>query len=209
MEIKVCGMRNPENIQLLFKELNPDWIGLIFYSKSSRFVVDQASNQIAAISAKKVGVFVNEEEAKILGKVSEFNLSAVQLHGQESIDFVESLRKKTSIEIWKVVSIKDQPDWESLKGYLPFVNKFLFDTATSTHGGSGQKFDWTLLETYPFHKDFILSGGIDEESASAIQNLSRTLPQLVGVDLNSRFEDSPGVKNLEKLKLFKEKLFRS
>lgn len=208
MEIKVCGMRDPENIRELIDQVKPDWMGLIFYPKSPRFVSDQSANQIAGFPVKKVGVFVNEEEDQILKRIRNFDLSAVQLHGQETPDFVESLSKKTSAEIWKVISVREQIDWQSLKGYLPFVNKFLFDTATSAHGGSGQKFDWKVLETYPFDKGFLLSGGLDEESVDGILALADKLPQLQGVDLNSRFEDAPGLKNIEKLKKFKKRILK-
>lgn len=208
MEIKVCGMRDPENIRELIDQVKPDWMGLIFYPKSPRFVSDQSANQIAGFPVKRVGVFVNEEEDQILKRIRDFDLSAVQLHGQETPDFVESLSKKTSAEIWKVISVREQIDWQSLKGYLPFVNKFLFDTATSAHGGSGQKFDWKVLETYPFDKGFLLSGGLDEESVDGILALADKQPQLQGVDLNSRFEDAPGLKNIEKLKKFKKRILK-
>ncbi len=208
MEIKVCGMRDPENIRELIDQVKPDWMGLIFYPKSPRFVSDQSANQIAGFHVKKVGVFVNEVEAEILKRIKDFDLSAVQLHGQETPDFVESLSKKTSAEIWKVISVQDQIDWQSLKSYLPFVSKFLFDTATSAHGGSGQKFDWKVLETYPFDKGFLLCGGLDEESVGEISALAEKLPQLQGVDLNSRFEDAPGVKNIGILKKFKKRLLK-
>lgn len=208
MEIKVCGMRDPENIRELIDQVKPDWMGLIFYPKSPRFVSYQSANQIAGLPIKKVGVFVNEEEDQILKRIKDFDLSAVQLHGQETPGFVESLSKKTSAEIWKVISVRDQINWQSLKGYLPFVSKFLFDTATSAHGGSGQKFDWTILETYPYDKGFLLSGGLDEDSVEEISALVDKLPQLQGVDLNSRFEDAPGVKNIEILKKFKKRLLK-
>ncbi len=208
MEIKVCGMRDPVNIRELLDQVKPDWMGLIFYSKSPRFVSGQSANQIAEFPVKKVGVFVNEAEEQILKKILELDLSAVQLHGDESSEFVESLSKNTSVEIWKVISVKGQIDWQILERYLPFVSKFLFDTSTPAHGGSGHKFDWTILETYPFDKPFLLSGGLEEESFGEILALAEKLPQLQGVDLNSRFEDVPGVKNVERLKKFKEKLLR-
>ncbi len=209
MEIKVCGMRDLENIRELIDQVNPDWMGLIFYPKSPRFVSDQSANQIAGFPVKKVGVFVNEAAAEILKKIRDFDLAAVQLHGQESPEFAELLSKKTSAEIWKVISVQDQIDWKSLEGYIPFVSKFLFDTATSAHGGSGQKFDWAILETYPFDKGFLLSGGLDEVSHEEILALAAKLPQLQGVDLNSRFEEVPGLKNVGRLKKFKEKLLQS
>ncbi|RIW13716.1 phosphoribosylanthranilate isomerase [Algoriphagus lacus] len=209
MEIKVCGMREQENIRRLISEVKPDWMGLIFYPKSPRYVSDEQTSELKEISIKKVGVFVNESEAEILRKAHEFELSAIQLHGTESPDFVENLSGKTDCELWKVISVGDAIDWKSLEGYLPFVSKFLFDTATSTHGGSGKRFDWKVLETYPFNKGFLLSGGLDEASAEEVLALEKQLAQLQGVDLNSKFEDSPGLKNIEKLIRFKKKLEHS
>jgi len=203
MELKVCGMREQENIRRLVSEVKPDWMGLIFYPKSSRFVADEMASPISAISAKKVGVFVNERIEEILRKINRFELSAVQLHGGEAVGFVEELSQRTEVEIWKVVSVSEQIDWESLSGFVPFVSKFLFDTATSAHGGSGRKFDWAVLESYPFEKGFLLSGGLDEGSAAGVLALAQKVPQLEGVDLNSKFEDAPGLKNIAKLKNFK------
>lgn len=206
MEVKVCGMREPENIRRLISELKPDWMGLIFYPKSPRYVSDDRASELKGIPVKKVGVFVNESEDEILRKSKEFKLSAIQLHGTESTEFVENLYEKTECELWKVISVGDAIDWKSLEGYLPFVSKFLFDTATSVHGGSGKKFDWTVLETYPFNKGFLLSGGLDEESAEEVLVLRKQISQLQGVDLNSKFEDVPGLKNIEKLKRFRKRL---
>jgi len=196
MEIKVCGMREPGNIQGLIAEVKPDWMGLIFYPKSPRYVTEDKAIDFNKVEVKKVGVFVNETEIEILRKVNLFGLSAIQLHGSESEEFVKKLSKKTECEIWKVISVGEGIAWGSLDGYLPFVHKFLFDTATAAHGGSGKKFDWSVLETYPFDKSFLLSGGLDEESAGEILNLKRQIPQLSGVDLNSKFEDAPGLKNI-------------
>ena len=209
MEIKVCGMREPDNIRSLISEVNPDWMGLIFYSKSPRYVSDEQAAELKGQPVKKVGVFVNESEAEIQRKVDQFGLSAIQLHGNESVEFVKDLSGKIDAELWKVVSVGDQIDWGSLESFLPFVSKFLFDTATAAHGGSGKRFDWKVLETYPFDKGFLLSGGLDEESAEEVLALRQQIPQLQGVDLNSKFEDAPGVKNIEKLKNFKYRLMHS
>jgi len=206
MEVKVCGMRERENILRLVSEVKPDWMGLIFYPKSPRFVADELAAQVAGVDVKKVGVFVNENLTEILKKIEVFQLSAVQLHGSETVGFVEELSQKTEAEIWKVVSVREAIDWESLRGYLPFVSKFLFDTATSEHGGSGRKFDWEILDSYPFEKGFLLSGGLDEGSGAEVLALAQKVPQLEGVDLNSKFEDAPGLKNIQKLKSFKEKI---
>jgi phosphoribosylanthranilate isomerase len=206
MELKVCGMREQENIRSLLSEVGPDWMGLIFYPKSPRFVKDEMAAQISGLAVKKVGVFVNESLAEVLRKIERFQLSAVQLHGGETFEFVEELRQRTALEIWKVVSVGEQIDWESLRDYVPFVGKFLFDTASAVHGGSGRKFDWTVLESYPFDTGFLLSGGLDETSSDEVLALAAKVPQLQGVDLNSKFEDAPGLKNIEKLKSFKEKI---
>ncbi len=206
MELKVCGMREPENIRSMISDVKPDWMGLIFYPKSPRYVSDEQAAELKGQPVKKVGVFVNESEAEILRKVDQFDLSAIQLHGNESMEFVKKLSQKTDVELWKVVSVGDEIDWKSLEGYLPFVSKFLFDTATAAHGGSGKRFDWKVLETYPFDKGFLLSGGLDEESAEEVLALRQQIPQLQGVDLNSKFEDAPGLKNIEKLKNFKSRL---
>ncbi|WP_339703859.1 phosphoribosylanthranilate isomerase [Algoriphagus aquimarinus] len=204
MQIKVCGMRERENILALEREIAPDWMGLIFYPKSARFVNNAES--LPKTNLPRVGVFVNESVAEILTKVDEYELSAIQLHGKESVEFVKALAQKTKKEIWKVISVKDTIDWDSLRGYLPFISKFLFDTATIAHGGSGNKFDWSVLESYPFDKGFLLSGGLDEASASEVLDLAGKVPQLEGVDLNSKFEVEPAFKNIEKLKSFKKRL---
>ena len=209
MELKVCGMRESENIRRLISEVNPDWMGLIFYPKSPRYVTDEKAAALKELPVKKAGVFVNDSEPEILKKVDQFGLSAIQLHGSESPDFLKSLAQKTKVELWKVISVGAQIDWKSLEAYLPYVSKFLFDTATAAHGGSGKKFDWSVLETYPFHKGFLLSGGLDEESSDEVLALRQQIPQLQGVDLNSKFEDAPGVKNIEKLKNFKSHLIYS
>ena len=130
MEIKVCGMRDPENIRELIDQVNPDWMGLIFYPKSPRFVSDQSANQIAGFPVKKVGVFVNEAAAEILKKIRDFDLAAVQLHGQESPEFAELLSKKTSSEIWKVISVQEaeellllqEKEIQKLKASIRFFN---------------------------------------------------------------------------------------
>ena len=209
MELKVCGMREAENIRRLISEVKPDWMGLIFYPKSPRYVIDEKAADLKELPVKKVGVFVNESEPEILRKVAQFGLSAIQLHGNESPDFVKSLGEKTKAELWKVISVGAEIHWKSLEDYLPYVSKFLFDTATSAHGGSGKKFDWRVLETYPFDKGFLLSGGLDEESGAEVLALRKQIPRLQGVDLNSKFEDAPGLKNIEKLKNFKSHLIYS
>jgi phosphoribosylanthranilate isomerase len=206
MKIKVCGMRDPENIQNLIREVKPDWMGLIFYSKSPRYVSEELAEKIQEVEVPKVGVFVNESIEFVLSKIDEFKLSVLQLHGNESPEYVRELKLKTGKKLWKVISVGETIDWETLRDYVGLVEYFLFDTATVAHGGSGRKFNWQVLESYPFEKGFLLSGGLDEESAIEVLALSERMPKLVGVDLNSKFEDTPGLKNIEKLKQFKSKV---
>lgn len=209
MEVKVCGMREPENVQGLIQEVKPDWMGLIFYEKSPRFVPDSSAEKLKGVPVKKVGVFVNEEIDQILDKVEKFDLKAIQLHGKESPEMVRELSNQTDCELWKVISVKEDVDWGLYKDYVPHINLFLFDTATKAHGGSGQKFDWEILKSYPFEKGYFLSGGLDEESVDEILEFAAQSPHLKGVDLNSKFELSPGLKNIQKLRNFKNHLMNS
>jgi phosphoribosylanthranilate isomerase len=179
---------------------------LIFYSQSSRYVSADFAESFPETGIPKVGVFVNETIEFVLSKVDEFNLSVIQLHGNESPEYVRELKLITGKKLWKVVSVGDSIDWETLRNYVGLVENFLFDTATPKHGGSGKRFNWQILESYPFEKGFLLSGGLDEGSASEILSLAEKMPQMVGVDLNSKFEDAPGLKNIEKLKSFKNKI---
>ncbi|WP_296705757.1 phosphoribosylanthranilate isomerase, partial [Algoriphagus sp.] len=182
---------------------------LIFYSKSPRCVSEEFAEEIKLMEVPKVGVFVNESFDFVLSKIREFDLSVLQLHGNESPEYVQELKLKTEKKIWKVISVHEKVDWGKLSDYLEFIEYFLFDTATPMHGGSGKKFNWNILETYPFNNGFLLSGGLDEKSISDIIELSERMPQMVGVDLNSKFEETPGIKNIEKLKSFKKGLIGS
>jgi len=206
MEIKVCGMRDPDNCTRLVTEVAPNWMGLIFYAKSPRFVLEEMATYLRPLTVKKVGVFVRETEKEMLRLSTLFGLSALQLHGGETVAEVKKLRESTNLELWKVVSVGETIDWKSLEPFLPYVDKFLFDTATEAHGGSGKQFDWHLLETYPFDKGFYLSGGLNETHNSALNALKKRLPKLIGLDLNSGFEVAPGLKSIEKLQAFTHNL---
>lgn len=225
MRIKVCGMKNPENIQEV-AQLQPDYMGFIFYEKSPRFVGGSIPDIHSTI--KKTGVFVNASLQFIQKKVKDFNLQAVQLHGQESPEFCRELKsfdiaclersrkaqndilgKKTSshlVEIIKVFSLKDQFDFQELAPYLPVVDYFLFDTKGKLHGGNGATFNWDVLENYPFEKPFFLSGGIGLEEVEALQSFQQKNLPLYAIDVNSKFETGPGRKNIARLKEFKNKL---
>ncbi len=206
MEIKVCGMREQANCQQLAVEVVPDWMGLIFYPKSPRFVREEESNWLRTIPLKKVGVVVGEQQSMMLQRISTFGLSALQLHGGESLEVVKNLKAATEIQIWKVISVAENLDWKFMEAFVPHVDRFLFDTASSSKGGSGKQFDWRLLEDYPFEKGFMLSGGLAATHALAIRDLAGRIPQLLGVDLNSGFELAPGQKDVTALQAFKQEL---
>jgi phosphoribosylanthranilate isomerase len=208
MEIKVCGMRERDNCYQLVQEVNPDWMGLIFYSKSPRLVPSESVDWLAELPIKKVGVFVGEEPSEIRSKAALFGLSALQLHGGESVEVVKQLKEGTGLEIWKVFGVGEKLDWKLMEEFVPHVDRFLFDTATASKGGSGKTFDWKLLKDYPFEKGFFLSGGLRLEHAAEILELDKDIPQLLGVDVNSGFEIAPGLKHIPDLKEFKQKLNR-
>ncbi|GAB3646253.1 phosphoribosylanthranilate isomerase [Echinicola sediminis] len=201
MLVKVCGMREPANVQALLEEVSPDLMGMIFYSKSSRFVQGDSS-VLASGKVAKVGVFVNASLSEVLETVEAFKLSYVQLHGDENSAYVKELHSKTRAEIIKVFRVKKDIDWEELRVFEPYVKYFLFDTQTKHFGGSGKKFDWSVLETYPLQKPFLLSGGIDENSVVAIRQLEKKVPLMAGIDINSKFELEPALKDVAKIRTF-------
>lgn len=199
MKIKVCGMKDTDNMSDLW-QLPINYMGLIFYSKSPRFAdgVDASFLDDMPKDIEKVGVFVNADIDYILDKVKKYKLDMVQLHGRESVPFCEELSK--SVPIIKVFSVSDKSDLANAKDYEHVSKYFLFDTKTSEHGGSGIKFDWKILDAYQGETPFFLSGGISAEDVEIIKNISH--PMLHGLDLNSRFETSPGMKDVGLLKKF-------
>ncbi|WP_394773990.1 phosphoribosylanthranilate isomerase [Flavobacterium sp.] len=202
MKLKICGMKYPENI-IEVGALLPDYMGFIFYEKSARYFNGTIPELIKTI--KKVGVFVNESVENIIDKINEHNLQAVQLHGEESIEFCQELKNKIDkkIEIIKVFSVGDDFDFEVLKPFEAVCDYFLFDTKGKLPGGNGTTFDWKILKNYKSDKPFFLSGGIGLEEIAAIKNLK--LP-VYAIDVNSRFEIEPGLKNKNLLTNFKRKL---
>jgi phosphoribosylanthranilate isomerase len=198
LTIKVCGMKNPENISAI-TALPIDYIGFIFYEKSQRYVSEKINISIPE-DIKKVGVFVNEKIEVILSKVIDYQLAAVQLHGNETNDFIKNLRSHLpKTLIFKAIPIAEVADFEKINDY-PEADYLLLDTKTPQHGGSGQKFDWSLLENIEFPKPFFLSGGISENDVEAIKQLK--INNLYGIDLNSKFEIEPALKDVEKLERF-------
>ncbi|WP_215222804.1 phosphoribosylanthranilate isomerase [Echinicola shivajiensis] len=205
MLVKVCGMREPSNVLELLDKVSPDLMGMIFFPKSSRYV-GLSIPELEVADVVKVGVFVNRPQGEIKEIVDQFNLSYVQLHGDEGLEYVKELKGITSAEIIKVFRVEESIDWDELKALEPFVKYFLFDTQTKQYGGSGKKFDWSILEDYPLQKPFLLSGGIDEDNVDKIKELAQKVPQLAGVDINSKFEIEAALKDVDKIKTFVEAL---
>ena len=199
MKIKVCGMRQQDNIEGVVA-LQPNFIGFIFYDKSPRFVGnDLSESYIKSIpnQIKKVGVFVNANPGYILDMVKKYDLQYAQLHGNELPDICRSLRQK-GVNIIKAFSIDQSFNFTMLNNYKSFCDLFLFDTKGEQPGGNGKSFDWSILRKYDNEKPFFLSGGIGLDNIEEVINLSKTLP-VYGIDVNSMFETEPGVKDIKKL----------
>lgn len=202
MKLKVCGMRELDNIKGL-AALAPDWMGLIFYEPSPRFPKALEPEQIEAIDIQKVGVFVKENKETMLEHVKQWKLDYVQLHGDESVKEVKEL-KAAGLKIIKVFRVSDRLP-EDMEDFAPYVDYFLFDTkADNAYGGTGHKFDWQLLRNYDGEVPYLLSGGISDQDIEEIKALN--LKKCVGLDVNSKVEYSPGVKDLEKVKRIKDQL---
>ncbi len=199
MKIKVCGMRQQSNIEELV-ELKPNYIGFIFYEKSPRFAGEELNEEyIKSIpnDIKKVGVFVNANPGYILDTVKKYDLQYAQLHGNELPDICRSLRQK-GVSIIKAFSIDDSFNFAMLNNYKSVCDLFLFDTKGDHPGGNGTTFNWKLLEKYDNEKPFFLSGGIGPDNIEDIISLSKKL-RIYGIDLNSKFEIEPGIKDIPKL----------
>lgn len=232
MIIKVCGMRDAENIREVAK-LGIDMIGFIFWPESPRFVKmisaqagiipdyseERLKNAKESLSVcqnehlrmpKRAGVFVNDMPQNIVTRVYNYSLDYVQLHGNESAVMIENLKRtlipdiSPNIKIIKALSIHEKDDVKRWREYEGVVDMLLFDTKCKTVGGSGEQFDWSVLEAYDGNIPFLLSGGIGPEDAERVLQFKH--PQFAGIDLNSRFETAPAVKDIEKLRAFIEKV---
>ncbi|MBQ9672398.1 MAG: phosphoribosylanthranilate isomerase [Prevotella sp.] len=226
MIIKVCGMRDGENIRQV-SALGVNWIGMIFWEQSPRNVTmipthagiipDRAkefetssASGVSYTAPQRVGVFVDEMAQNIITRAVNYRLDIIQLHGHESPTFIRNLRHtldpdlRPGIRFMKAVSIACADDLLLCKDYEDCVDYFLFDTKCTTVGGSGRQFDWSLLKAYNGQKPFLLSGGIGPDDADRIKTFSH--PQCIGIDLNSRFETEPGMKDVEALRSFLSQL---
>ena len=205
LKIKVCGMRENQNI-LDLAALKPDFMGFIFYNKSPRNVlIFKNSKEILNLpkTIKKTGVFVDETFENILEYVSEFNLDFVQLHGSESPDFCQKIKSK-GIGVIKAFGIDKTFSFKQTVKYEKSVDFFLFDTKGKEHGGNGFKFDWSILKNYNQKIPFLLAGGIAIENIKDLIELKEL--NIAGLDVNSKFEIIPGLKDISNLKLLFQKI---
>lgn len=207
LKIKVCGMRDPENSSGVVAA-RPDFIGFIFYPKSKRFVGFEPSPEILAIvsdSVKKVGVFVDETPEKVLEIHRNWKLDVVQLHGHETPEYCMKIQN-SGITVFKAFPVDESFDFATLEAYSGVCDFFLFDTKGQLPGGTGQKFNWQLLKNYKGFVPFFLSGGIEPDDLEAIRNFEH--PRWRGIDINSGFEISPALKDVEKVSRFIEEIRR-
>jgi phosphoribosylanthranilate isomerase len=205
LKLKVCGMRDSANIQEL-AELGPDYMGFIFYDKSKRFIGEILNSETLKNlpkRIKKVGVFVDHDISQLEEIVLKYELDAVQLHGIESPQYCEQL-KGFNIDIIKAFSIDENFDFSILNSYVGKVDFFLFDTKGQQHGGNGITFDWELLNNYILNIPYFLAGGIDLDQIEEIKKL--TNQNLYSLDINSKFEIEPALKNISKIKQFKAQI---
>ena len=201
MKVKVCGITNQTAI---IDSLGVDYIGHIFWEPSKRYV---SPEQIALqpINNKRVGVFVDDSIETVIKIAKNLSLKGVQLHANEDAKYIQQLKVELpDTLIIKAVAIATTDDLFHLDRFDRWVDLFIFDTKGKLPGGNGTQFDWNILSNYKGTTPFLLSGGIGPGDINAIRNFKKQLnhPQFIGVDLNSKFEDSPGVKNVEKLTNF-------
>lgn len=200
MNIKVCGITDMKQLQQL-DGLDIEFAGLIFYPESPRYVGDKLSGKDvkkADFDLRKVGVFVNPELIDVLDAIDEYGLDVVQLHGDESPEMCDDL--STEVEVIKAFRITGNEDIDELVApYDAVCDYYLFDTGglKESFGGTGQQFDWNILSKAKIEKPFFLSGGIGVEDLARVKAFKH--PDLFGVDVNSRFESAPGIKDMSKI----------
>lgn len=198
-------MRERANLRDLAEKVNPDFVGFIFYPETARYFLDGTEEIPEKIAPeKRVGVFVNAPIAEVTGLAKMFQIKNIQLHGHETPEYCRKIMDAGYMVV-KAFGISGVADLKKVEAYQHACHYFLFDTKTENHGGSGKKFDWKILDQYKFQKPFFLSGGIDAANVHEISDL-KTKPY--AIDINSRFELSPGVKDIVKIELFKSNLLQ-
>lgn len=198
--VKVCGMRDPSNVGAV-AALRPDLMGFIFYDRSPRCARDMSPEVVRSLPEEvtPVGLFVNASQDEILDICHRFGFATVQLHGSESPEMCRALREK-GLGVIKALGVGESMDWETVRPYEGAVDMLVLDTKCDSHGGSGRKFGWHLLDSYSLSIPYLLSGGIGPEDIEAV--MEARYPQMAGVDLNSRFETAPGIKDAAALDAF-------
>ncbi len=201
LKLKICGMKhNTAEVATV----GSDYLGFIFYEKSPRNF--EGVLPVLPSEIKKVGVFVNASLDFIMNKINLYSLDVVQLHGEETPLFCANLMAEIHVEIWKVFSIKDRFNFNELTPYESYTDKFLFDTKGKEKGGNGYTFNWEVLKDYPSNKPFVLSGGIGLGEIPAIKKLLLSNLPIYAIDINSKFEEAPGQKDLELLQQLKKEM---
>jgi len=205
MIIKVCGMRDAKNIQEVDEIEAVNWMGFIFFPRSSRDVGVEVPSYMPE-NTKRVGVFVNEYQGNIQLRLRDYNFDLVQLHGDETPEYCVELRKfiPENVQIIKMIQIAEHEDIKKASEYEDAVDYFLFETKCSCYGGSGKQFDWSILSQYKGKKPFILTGGIGPDDAEKVKAFQH--PMFAGIDLNSKFESAPAMKDVEAIKKFIKQL---
>jgi phosphoribosylanthranilate isomerase len=196
MKIKVCGLKYAENIEAV-AALGPDYVGFVCYAPSPRYAGELDTNTTNGVpqSIRKTAVLVNEDRETVVALINKYGFDAIQLHGSEDTEFCAYFKDK--VQVIKAFGLNEQFDFKVLEDFSDSVDIFLFDTKTNIHGGSGKSFDWSLLENYRLNIPFFLSGGLSLENLEEVKNIRH--PQFYGVDLNSKFETAPGMKDIGKL----------
>ena len=208
MKLKVCGLTKTDQIHELIS-MKVDFLGFIFYKKSPRYVLNHLSlSQISGIKhSGKVGVFVNESVENIVEIAEDTALNYIQLHGDEEENFIDELRNKLNKEIKIIKVFRVGNEFGNLKFKIHHLKSpadyLLFDTDSKAFGGTGKTFDWRILNEVEIPKPYFLSGGISPENCKDIRNIKQ---QPLALDINSKFETEAGIKDLEKIKNFYEKL---
>lgn len=189
--------------------LQPDYLGFVFYEKSPRYFEGEIPS--LSLGIKKVGVFVDEKISKVIDLCKKYSLDVIQLHGNETKEYVLDLQGYLTllypdVLMWKAFSVDEEFDFSEIKIFENKVDAFLFDTKGKEKGGTGKTFDWEILKKYPSKKTFILSGGIGLEEVDSLKKLLKTDLPIHAIDVNSRFETEPGMKDFLALTLFIELL---
>lgn len=197
VKIKVCGMRDKENI-LALNKCKPDYIGFIFYPKSKRHITNKSVINLVTPEITKIGVFVNENINTVLDICDKYKISHVQLHGYERVNYCKNL-KNNGLKVIKAFSVGKEFSFKKVIPYNDHVDYYLFDTKGEGFGGTGKQFNWNILDDYHLNKPYFLSGGISPDSIDELQHF---VNKAYAFDINSKFETEPGLKNIKQVNNF-------